>query len=284
MKYCIVMPTRDRQFRLEKCLPAWIEQDLPIFLITEPNQVIPTNRWLREMGWAKEVRAVSQGAAGRGIGYARKRAMLYSHRANYGAVIMADDDITPKGDVRELLRFVAEGRAMGCAGWMPNYGLWVPDGNKIAKEPGLVVPMTGGPDRIFALNVRLTMLAGNFDERLDVLYENSEINRAGVNIGYLWYVHSSVHIKMLGKRNDPGGIVAHAGSLEQRLAREKNCHAVVHSNWPDYVSSPEKRYMCRWRNLIRDRIGPAAVERMDSRAAAPATEERAFVRAKSQRR
>jgi hypothetical protein len=66
----VVMPTRDRFFRLEQCLPSWIEQGLPVLLVTEPDQVGAHRGFLSDHGWTKKVGVASQGTGGAGIGYA----------------------------------------------------------------------------------------------------------------------------------------------------------------------------------------------------------------------
>jgi hypothetical protein len=217
----------------------------------------------------------SQGQADTGIGYARHSCVLIAERLGYHSFIMADDDVHPRpgDDVRELLRFTSQGRSMGVAGWMSNYGLWVPDGNAVGRQPGLVVPFTGGPDRIFSLNVKLTLKAGNFDKRLDVRYENSEINRAGISTGYIWYVCTSVHIKMINRPYDEGGIVALAGSADKRRAREKRCHAFIYDTWgPEFISHPDKRYACRWKKMYKHYMGQSAVDEVYGHVVRPADE------------
>jgi hypothetical protein len=256
VKSGIVMTSRDRTEILPRVLPQWKEQSLPIAILTERDQV---PKYQEAVG--PDVRVIAPVKMDMGIGYARWCAVAHARLKGWDTFIMADDDVYPKGDVGVLLDFVAKKKAMGCAGWMPNYGLWIPNGNQIAKEPNLVVPMTGGPDRIFALNTAEVLRAGNFNRSLDIRYENAEINRQGIKIGYLWYVHSGVHIKMVNRPYDVGGIVAYAGSVEARKAREKRCHEVIYKVWGDkYITHPSKRYGCKWKKLIEDFIGADAVE------------------------
>jgi hypothetical protein len=281
LKNCIVMPTRDRLNRLEVCLPHWLEQDMPIHLVVEPGQVMLHVEFLRERGWAGPVTVVSQRRSNAGIGFARRMAVRYANEKGYTDIIMADDDVYPVKDasVRPLLDFVAKKKAMGVAGWMSSYGLWFPNGNETARQPGLVVPVTGIGDRITAFNVGLLMKSGSFNPHLDVLHENGEIIRQSVKIGYLWFVHTSVHIKMLGKRNDPGGIVALAGGLEQRLAREQHCHEIVYKTWgPEYISHPTKRYSCRWRKLITRYVSARAAKAVYDKEVYEATKVPAYTK------
>ena len=282
-KHGIVMPTRSRFNRLEVCLPHWLEQDMPIHLIVEPGEVRAHWRWLCEHDFCGAVNVVSQKKSNAGIGYARRVAMTYAHEQGYTECIMADDDVHPfKGEsVKPLLDFVAKENAMGIAGWMSSYGLWFPNGNETAKQPGLAVPVTGIGDCITGFNVKRVLAAGNFNPDLDVLHENGEIIRQSYRTGYCWWVSTDVHIKMLGKRNDPGGIVAQAGSLEARLARETRCHAVVHALWPDYVSAPPKRYSCRWRRLITDYVGEEAREAVYSKRVFDASDIPRYMRRKA---
>ena len=263
MKYGIIMPSRDRADTVVPNLIKWIEQDLPIAIVTEPDQTHLYRQALREADIARSVRVLALSQSNAGLGNSRRWCTVLAHQEfEYDAFIMADDDVHPKPghDVRKLLDFVAAERAMGCAGWMPPYGQWVPDGNNIAKEPNLVVPTMSG-DRIYALNTELAIKAGNFNPKITVTYENVELMRQGARLGHLWYIHSGVHTHSVGKRDAPGGLVAYSGGTpEARHAKEVLSHQVCHDLWPAYITQPPKRYSCQWRRLVTELISPGAAD------------------------
>jgi hypothetical protein len=260
--YGVIIVTRDRLQTIAKTVPRWLEQDLPILLLTEPNQVGK----IRELfGNTKRVRVAGHPKRDMGVGYARMRAVQYAHHLGMDAFIMADDDVViSKGNVRCLLDFVAAKKAIVCGGWMPNYGLWVPDGNAISKEPDLVIPCGGARDRVFALNTELSLAVGNFHPKLKTL-DTQEMNRLGIKNGHLWYIHSGCHINMINKPHADGGIQAVFKTPEERSAQNKRDHEIVYKIWgPRYISDPSKRMATRWLKMAEDFIGKRAVDAMRS--------------------
>jgi hypothetical protein len=177
---------------------------------------------------------------------------------------MVDDDTRPtKGNARPLLNFAASDNAMAVAAWMPNYGLWLPDGNAMAKFEGLVIPRPQGPDRTMALNVRLVKAAGNYDTNIDVWCDNAELNRCGIKSKQLWYIMTDLHIKSLNKHNDPGGCFTYMKAKGTDLgARMAAIHEYVYHKWGSrYINDPSKsRLICRWQNLYTDFIGPRCAQ------------------------
>jgi hypothetical protein len=260
-KYGIVIVSRDRTDMLPYTIPAWLEQKLPIVIMTEPDQAEEYRFKLHRLVDGNKAKVVSHKQPNMGVGYARESAVKLAHRHGIDAFIMADDDTIPvKGNVRSLLNFVNKRKAIVCAGWMPNYGIWVRNGNQIAKQPGLVVARGGAPDRIFAINTNLCLNAGNFDPNLTTL-DTQELNRLGMKAGYLWYVSTSVHIRMLNKPQDPGGIQSFTKTPEERAAQNRRDHEYTFKKWgPRYISEPPKRMATRWLRLAEDFVGSWAVE------------------------
>jgi len=261
-EYGIIIISRDRTEMLQKTLPAWEQQEIPILIMTEKAQV-PAYRIeaRRILGRRTDVGVIGHPEDNKGVGYARESAVNFADAFGVKAFIMADDDtIVTKGSVRSLLDFVAKERGIVCAGWMPNYGLWLPDGNRLAKQPGLVIPRGASPDRVFALNTALVRAAGNFNPQLTTL-DTQEVNRRGIRSGYMWYVHTSVHLRMLNKPHDPGGIQALARTAEERARQNQVDHEITYKEWGErYISHPSKRMATKWRLLASDFIGEHAAE------------------------
>jgi hypothetical protein len=257
-----MIPTRDRITTLAKTLPSWVEEGLPIVLLTEPDQVGKHKQFLAEHGWENKVFVAGHPKRNAGVGYARMRAVEICASFGVTSFIMADDDtkIASGYCATPLLKFVEEGKAIICAGWMSNYGLWVPDGNKIKNEPNLVIPCGGARDRVFAVNVQLAMKAGNFDPKLKTL-DTQEMNRLGMKIKHLWWVHTGCHITMINKPHDPGGIQAVYENEELRAKQNQRDHEYVYKKWgARYISHPTKRMATRWLVLATDCIGPRAAD------------------------
>jgi len=84
--YGVIIVTRDRLQTIAKTVPRWLEQDLPILLLTEPNQVGK----IRELfGNTKQVTVRGHPKRDMGVGYARMRAVQYAHHLGMDAFIMA---------------------------------------------------------------------------------------------------------------------------------------------------------------------------------------------------
>jgi len=232
-----------------------------MLLLTEPGQVAAHKILLRELGVKKEIVVLGHPRRNKGVGYARMRAVEVAATFGVEAFIMSDDDmVITKGHPDVLLDFVAAGKAIICAGWMSNYGLWVPDGNKIKNEPNLVIPCGGARDRVMAINTALAMRAGNFHPKLKWL-DTQEMNRRGMKAGHLWYIHTGCHIAMVNKPRDPGGIQAVFKTEEDREAQGRRDHETVYKLWgPKYISQPPKRMATKWLKMATDFIGPKAAE------------------------
>ena len=258
VKYGIIIPTRDRFDLLAKTVPHWLEQDLPIVLMVEYAQLTMHRSLVRENGWP--IKVYCHQDSGRGVGYARHSCVDLAAHYGLDAFLMVDDDTRPtKGDARRLLKFVASGKAMAAAAWMPNYGLWFPNGNALAKEPNLCIPRPSGPDRTIALNVELVKLVGNYDMNIDVWCDNAELNRCGIKGKQLWYVHTGLHIKSLNKHNDPGGCFTYMEQQGTDMAvRMKKLHTYVYHKWGErYINDPSKsRMITQWQKMYTDFIGP----------------------------
>jgi len=257
----VIIVTRDRIETLRKTLPNWLEQELPILLLTEKNQVAKHQALIKELGAKKEIVVAGHPKKNQGVGYARMRAVEIADTFGIEAFIMSDDDMKiTKGHPNVLLDFVAAGKAIICGGWMPNYGQWVPDGNRISKESNLVVPCGGARDRVMAINTKLALVAGNFHPKLKTL-DTQEMNRRGIKIGHLWWIHSGCHIAMVNKPHDDGGIQAMYKTEKERAAQNLKDHELTFKLWgPKYISPPPKRMSTKWLILATDYIGPKAAE------------------------
>lgn len=263
-RFAVIIPTKDRPENMRRVLPKWLEHGLPVHIIVEEEDAPRYQDVLIELDLLGTVGLNILKKSNMGTGYVRWAASKLAVKLRLDAFVMSDDDvhIRPQDDPRQPLRVVASQFAMAVAGWTGQYGLWVPNGNEIGRTPGRLVPLTGGPDRVYALNPYMAGLAGGHNHRL-VVFENVELNRCGVaRLHKFWYASSSWHIINIGKRDDPGGIVTHAGGVGRRHELEQRDHEVMYALWPKYVTHFSKRYGCQWKKLIADHMGAEAAEEM----------------------
>jgi len=263
MKHLIVVPTRDRIEMCRKTIPLLVEQDLPVLLVTEKDEVMNYSILLREIGLTPglEVAVIGLPLKNQGHGYSRAWITEVAREWGYTSLLFVDDDskINKGYNCRPMLEFVEAKKGMVCAGWHSNYGIWIKGGNAVAKEPNLVVPRPQGHDHVYAVNIDLVLKAGNFERRL-YSHVNAELNRSGIASGYLWFVHTGVHISCLNKPGDPGGIATQLGEgWKKRPEVVDRTHEIILNNWgPKYISPMGKRITTKWQLLATDYIGPKA--------------------------
>src|SRR5215204_6078524 len=102
MNFGIIFVTRDRLDTLRKILPSWLEQDLPMLLLTEPKQIAAHKKLVLELGIRKEVVVAGHNQSDMGVGYARMRAVEVADTFGIGAFVMSDDDMKiTRGNVRK---------------------------------------------------------------------------------------------------------------------------------------------------------------------------------------
>jgi hypothetical protein len=71
--------------------------------------------------------------------------------------------------------------------------------------------------------------------------------------GWPWYIHTGAWFNSLNRRHAPGGLADWAGSKLARANLEKECHEYLFNKWGErYISKPEQRAMCKWRNVFDD--------------------------------
>jgi glycosyltransferase involved in cell wall biosynthesis len=225
--------------------------------MVEPDELGQYQRLVNENGW--KVKVIKHTASNQGIGFARAYGILLAYHWGLDAVLMVDDDtMAVKGDARRLLKLAGSGAAMAVAGWMPNYGLWLPNGNALAKEDNLCLLRASAPDRTIAFNPALVLTAGNYDLNLHAHGENPELSRCGIKSGVLWYVHTGLHIKSILKHHDPGGLNTYLGKKRLSVdAMLNQLHVYVFGKWgPRYINDPSKsRMLCKWQLMYEDFIG-----------------------------
>jgi hypothetical protein len=257
----VYIPTLSRYDSLEKIVPAWLEQDIPITLVVDPKELKAHVRFRDGKGWRGFVSIARVPFDDRGIGYKRRYCVTHAWNMGYGAIIMSDDDHKPREgtDAGWLLYEANKPGVLGVGAVIQIYARFT--GGAINKLSGPILWPGGAGFSVYGLNVETAMECGNFDERLHSFGEDAELRRQGLARGIPWRVHADVRCDAVNQRNSPGGFMAKFnGDLAARQAAELACRELIYERWPQYVSSPDKpprmawqamleHYVPRWRSL-----------------------------------
>jgi hypothetical protein len=246
--------TRSRIPNLLKIVPRWIDQSIPVVLVTERQELEEHKDLIRREGWLYKVKAIAPKAEDRGIGYKRRFAVNHAHTNGLASIIMSDDDMRPANgsDMRWLLTEAMKQTVLGIGATRSlhdrNSKGWT------SKIHGPMLCPGGWGMQMFALNIENTVHIGNFDPKLDCWGEDAELMRHGIaKVGMPWLVHCDVKCEPIGVRYDPGGI----NSLitdGTRMLREIRCREIIHERWPEYTTPAEKKPMMRWQKMMDDYI------------------------------
>lgn len=251
----VYINTRDRYHLLAKTIPRWLAQEPDgLTLVIEPDQYFHHRTFLREHGWWPRIQLLRLSRKDSGLGNSRREMIEHAAALGHKAILTSDDDHYPHkdDDIRDLISFAASGKTMGVGACVPIYGLSL--GNDFIRETNEPVPVLGSWGyAVYALNVPLVMKAGNFNPNLKSGWEDQELCRHGIAIaGKQWHIHTGVRVGSMAKRYEPGGCQGLFPTPEARAAEEKRCHTICHKRWPNYVSTPDKKYRCAWRRMLVD--------------------------------
>src|SRR4249920_2147405 len=94
----VYIPTLSRYSSLEKIVPAWLEQDVPVILMVDPSELKEHIRFRDSKGWRIYVDIARVPRNGMGIGYKRKHCVMHAYDMGYDSFIMSDDDHKPRAD------------------------------------------------------------------------------------------------------------------------------------------------------------------------------------------
>lgn len=245
----VYIPTRARAHLLKKVLPKWQEQkNAEVVLVVEGWEFDDIQRLAAPYAnvWVEKLRRFDKG-----IAYARQQILGMAHFDGLDKIIMCDDDLYPtvESDVSKLLDLPDMALGMGAS--VSYYGLMFGNENLKRDDPLLCYNALG--KRLFSIDVATAFEVGGYDVRLHTFGSDNDIVRQGAkDMQTLWYVHAGVKATSISKRYEPGGLQDFAG--QSRQSREKHCHKIMHSKWPKYISSPDRRFACQWKKLMDDFI------------------------------
>lgn len=251
----VYIPTLSRYDSLEKIVPAWLEQYVPIILVVDPSELKAHKRFRDERPWYPMVKIACVPKNGMGIGYKRRYCVTHAHEAGYDAIIMSDDDHKPRvsTDVYDLLDEAVKPGVLGVGATIQIYSRFT--GGAINKLKGPILWPGGAGFSVYGLNVQAAIDCGNFDKRLHSFGEDAELRRQGIARGIPWRVHADVWCDAVNQRNSPGGFMAkYDGDLAARQAAETACRTLIYERWPQYVSSPDKPPRMAWQAFLEHYI------------------------------
>lgn len=247
----VYIPSRARSTRLDKVMPAWIEQDMDIQLVVPFGEYQAYVDVVRSNGW--DVAVLKSPRSVDGIGATRRFIIEHAKKAGLGEIIMCDDDFKPMPDTDmwDLLDAAKDQYAVGVAA---SYGYNdFLSGGKLSELSGVILCPGGWGHNVYSLNVENVLGCGNFDAALG-FYEDDELQREGVALGMPWLVHCDVWMTSLGKRGDAGGCQAPYSTSEDRAAAMLRCAKIVEKRWPKYVNITKAGYRMSWKKMLDDYI------------------------------
>ena len=247
----VYIPTLSRYDSLEKIIPAWLEQCVPIVLVVDPKELLAHKRFRDAHDWHPMVKIAVVPKDGMGIGYKRRYCVRHAYDVGYDVIVMSDDDHKPRAgtDIYDLYDEAVKPGVLGVGATIQIYARFT--GGAINKLSGPILWPGGAGFSVFALNVETAMACGSFDPLLHSFGEDAELRRQGLVRGIPWRVHTDVWCDAVNQRNSPGGFMAKFnGDLAARQAAETACRELIYERWPRWVSSPDKPPRMAWQAML----------------------------------
>ncbi len=251
----VYIPTLSRLEMLEKTVPRWLEQDLPIRLVVPPGQYDDHEELRQDMGW-KGVRVIALPPdLSYGLGAARHFIVKHANTRRLRSIIISDDDHRPKRGTNmwDLLAAAMDPDALGVGASRSLTDRF--NSGALTRNSGVILCPGGWGFTVFSLNVENALWCGNFDIKLHTFADDAELARQGITHGLIWRMHCDVWIEQMNNRYDPGGMNSLFGEdVEKRRESEKENLTLLYSRWPKYVAPPDKKYRMAWSKMLTDYI------------------------------
>jgi hypothetical protein len=240
---------------LQKTVPQWIAQDMPIRLVVEKQEYREHARLVREMRWGEQVSIVQLPLSHKGLGYARMYCVEHASKSGLDAFIMCNDDcyVKPNSDAWLLIEEAEKSTTLGIGAMRPLLNLFT--GGAISRNHGPILCPGSWGLFVWGLNVNKAIEFGNYDPNLHTYAEDVDLLFEGVKHGIPWQIHCDVEYVSVNKRYDNGGFEAvYRNNMEARLAAERKCMDIMRERWPDYVNRPDKPVRFSWQKILNDYI------------------------------
>lgn len=258
----VFIPTRARTGNLIKILPKWAAQKEldEVILVVDKREKddYKAARKALDSSLIKNVSVMAPKRSDIGIAAIRHFIVKQADRLGLDALIMSDDDCfpVPEDDITRLTRLLARTPTIGIGACFSFYGLML--GNDVITKTNKAYLVPGGMGyRCFSLDVPALMEADlNYEKRLTTWWSDAELCRDAMKaLGYGWHVDTGAWCGSIGNRNTPGGLDDFAGGAKKRAKAVREMHKIVYEKWgPRYISPPDKRPMCRWKNMLDDYV------------------------------
>jgi hypothetical protein len=255
----VYVPTLGRVEQVrEQIIPAWLDQEMPIKIVTKGNEVDTYLKIRREDFRGENISIIGQPASVRGIGAVKRMIVNNAKRKNLSSIIIAEDDAVPNYDSNwcDLLDACERPDVIGIAGARAIHDFYTGGAlraNQGTDQPVILYP--GAAYVCYGLNIKNALAAGNYDAALHTCQDDAELPRQAIaKLGLPWMMHCDVWWHSLNKRYAPGGVNAEHADLAARQAAEDECRAIVHERWPKYMSPPGKKERMQWKRMLDDFI------------------------------
>ena len=253
VKSAIYFPTKGRPELVRRAIGRVRQHNAsryPVYAVTERDAGLGL-RDITDMGaiplWLPR--------KGRGIGYARQAIVEHAAVSGFLSLAMIDDDQLVSGNIEQWLAAARRPDVVGVGAFKSYYGLLYRGTQMVItyRRPNLWLHKGSAGYQAFALNVATTVALGGFDPRLRC-FEDTELARKGIyQRGIPWFIYTGV----LTADQKSRAAMRELGSSSARLADGVDpairlSHEIVHDRWPGYVSPPDRRFRCSWKQMIQN--------------------------------
>jgi hypothetical protein len=238
---------------LRKTVPFWLRQEMPVMLVIERREHAAHSKLVREEGW-KDVQILPSPLSGKGVGYARKYCVEHASKSGLEAIIMSNDDfyVKPSSDAWLLIDEAEKSTTLGIGAMRPLLDFYT--SGAISRNHGPILCPSSWGLYVWGLNIKNALSLGNYDPVFHSFAEDLDLQFEGIKHGIPWQLHCDVEYVSVTSRYNKGGIESRYGNVEARLTAERECMAIFHERWPDYVSPPGKKFRISWQKLLNDYI------------------------------
>lgn len=233
----VFIPTRGRHADIKKLVNEWMKHGFQPHLVVEPSEIDLYKKATDSIGFGIHPLEWDN----QGIGNARAHCVNLAASFGYKSIILADDDIKPSRlvDKARMLELAASARHKKVLGITARYSYHdLCLGSKITDRDDVILLPTG-TFRLVALNVANVLDIGNYDKNLEYA-EDCDLFLRGLEAGFPWMVHLGTWSNSIGKRYQPGGMLAFAGGEHNLEDSKKSWHETLYDKYPMFINDPEK--------------------------------------------
>lgn len=232
----VFIPTKGRWHDIDKLCRVWDNLGFRVHLMVEPSE----QHNYHEVTDPK-VLLHQLDADGMGVTHARASAVRRAHDYGMKSIILADDDIKPgavsKANMDSLARVASHPKVMGVTARYSYHDLCLGPEFKLMSK-AILLPT--GTFRMVGLNVDNVMnVLGNYDETLEYA-EDCDLFLRSLQEGFPWLIHAGTWTNSIGKRYQPGGMLAFAGGLDNLKVKKIIWHETLYDQYPEFVNDPAK--------------------------------------------